>query len=449
VIGNSGEITDLCLLPTGALVVATGDPDLKVYPDPSSISCRLFKGHSESVVSIAVKGDYIVSGSRDNTLRLWSVSEEKCLFVGQGHTDVVSAVALIEQERDVLLIASASSDLTVKMWKYQISSNSCSCLWTIKAHDKDINTLSFMSPTILLSGSQDKTVKAWNVIKGTMSGAPMTGHKRGVWSISVFNGETFATSSGDKTVKIWSFSARQAVKTLEGHNTSVLRVAFLRDGANLVAVDSDGLVKIWDVKKGNCLDTLDEHMDRIWALTVSNDDSYFLTADSSGVRNLWVDASKEVFEEAANEKAETAVKEQQLANLIYKKEYKAALELTLRMEQPGRSLHLIQSIIKECGVEHTVVVLGSVVKDVDPERLETCFKWIREWSTNFKRSLPANVLLRSIFLNIPLSKISQNTPSFFSLASEMIPFMDRHVRKIQDLTTSSFMADLAIMNMDL
>lgn len=448
IIGNPGEITDVSILPNGELVVATGDADLKIFPKLDSFSCRLLKGHSESVVSVASCGDFIISGSRDNTFRIWSASESLCLFTGQGHTDVVSAVAVLDDGHGNLLIATGSSDLTIKLWKFVVSSRSCSCMWTIKAHDKDINSLAFLSSSLLLSGSQDKTVKAWNVGKGTMNGAPMTGHKRGIWSISVFNADTFATGSGDKTIRIWSFSSRQSVKTLEGHGNSVLRVAFLPEGNTLLAVDSDGLVRIWDVRKGLLTDTLDEHADRIWTCAVVQDGSAFVTADSVGVRNIWRDASEEVAEELAKEKAETAIKEQRLANLIYSKEYCAALTMTLQMDQPGRSLSLIQKMIHECGIEKSVELLGSVMKQVESEQLEKALKWIREWNSNFKRSLPANLLLRSILIHTPLAQLRERVPGFSALAADMTPFMDRHVRKIQDLTTSSHMADLALTCME-
>ncbi|WP_457564180.1 ADP-ribosylation factor-like protein [Caminibacter sp.] len=68
--------------------------------------------HIGSVRSVATFGDYIVSGSDDRTVKLWSIKEKKLIHTFEGHKAFVNSVAI---EGDY--IVSGSSDETVKLWR--------------------------------------------------------------------------------------------------------------------------------------------------------------------------------------------------------------------------------------------------------------------------------------------------------------------------------------------
>ena len=99
-VGNLGEITDMAISQSGSLVVASGDSNLKIFESLDSLSCRLLRGHSANIVCLSSHGDFIVTGSRDCSFRIWTIHRENALFIGLGHTDVVSAVALTPSKVD-------------------------------------------------------------------------------------------------------------------------------------------------------------------------------------------------------------------------------------------------------------------------------------------------------------------------------------------------------------
>ena len=49
------------------------------------------KGHTKCIMSVAVTSDskYIVSGSEDKTVRIWSIEEKKEIGCLNGHTETV------------------------------------------------------------------------------------------------------------------------------------------------------------------------------------------------------------------------------------------------------------------------------------------------------------------------------------------------------------------------
>jgi WD40 repeat protein len=56
----------------------------------------VFQGHTSYVRSVAITSDnkYIVSGSRDNTLRVWNLKNKTQEAVLQGHTKPITSVFL-------------------------------------------------------------------------------------------------------------------------------------------------------------------------------------------------------------------------------------------------------------------------------------------------------------------------------------------------------------------
>ncbi|KAI3401006.1 hypothetical protein diail_711 [Diaporthe ilicicola] len=222
----------------------------------------LLKGHDEIVITLDVdwSGHWIATGAKDNTARLWRVDRENnsytCWATFTGHAESLGAIGLpktIPQEssaayRDPVnnppaFLITGSQDLTVKKWEIpRQAQKKAKALFTRKAHDKDINAVD-VNPTgqLFASASQDKTVKIWSVAEGEVQGI-LRGHKRGVWSVRFAPANTptiqgdkgavagkglILTGSGDKTVKVWSLSDYTCLRTFEGHSNSILKVAWL------------------------------------------------------------------------------------------------------------------------------------------------------------------------------------------------------------------------------
>ena len=255
------------------------------------------------------------------------LNDWQCVAICDGHAESVGAVAMARQTQNTLgenaqvpgdvgdhgdgraqrlkFTFTGSQDRTIKMWDLSDVSGvvkasvspphspnfnidpeprgnggtrglaapvRCKSLFTLKAHEKDINSLD-VSPNdrFLASGSQDKTAKVYGIeystspVRGSFKLiGTCKGHKRGVWSVKFGRQEkVLATASGDKTVKLWSLGDFTCIKTFEGHANSVLRVDFLSEGQQLVSCGSDGLVKIWNVRTEECVATMDNHEDKV------------------------------------------------------------------------------------------------------------------------------------------------------------------------------------------
>ena len=97
------------------------------------------------------------------------------------------------------------------------------------------------------SGSQDHTVKVWDVGTG-QERATLKGHADPVTSVALSgDGKTLASGSVDRTVKVWDVGTGQERATLKGHTDPVSSVALSGDGKTLVSGSEDGTVKLWEV----------------------------------------------------------------------------------------------------------------------------------------------------------------------------------------------------------
>ncbi|KAH8764490.1 hypothetical protein BGZ57DRAFT_722808, partial [Hyaloscypha finlandica] len=119
-----------------------------------SAALQVFEGHSFYVTSVAFSPDdtQVVSGSRDNTVRLWDTVTGAPLQTFKGHLGSVYSVAFSGDGKQVV---SGSFDRTVRLWDTVTGA----LLQTFEGHLNEVNSVAF-SPnnTQVVSGSNDTTV---------------------------------------------------------------------------------------------------------------------------------------------------------------------------------------------------------------------------------------------------------------------------------------------------
>ncbi|KAF5828571.1 WD40-repeat-containing domain protein [Dunaliella salina] len=115
---------------------------------------------------------------------------------------------------------------------------------TCTGHSSDVRSVAFTPDgTTLVSGSNDKTIKLWDVASGSCRDT-LKGHTDSVRSVAVSrDGCTLASGSFDKTVRLWNLISRRCIATLSGRTpwtecvaitASVNSAAISPDGANWV-----------------------------------------------------------------------------------------------------------------------------------------------------------------------------------------------------------------------
>ena len=77
----------------------------------------------------------------------------------------------------------------------------------------------------------------------------LTGHTSYVYSVVISpDGQMLASGSEDKTIKLWNLKTGDLLRTLTGHEDSVLSVAISPDGQTLASGSQDSTIKLWKKK---------------------------------------------------------------------------------------------------------------------------------------------------------------------------------------------------------
>ncbi|NQT35833.1 hypothetical protein HQ587_11635, partial [bacterium] len=89
-------------------ILITLQPATAEEPDVNYILWKTLEGHSEDVksVSFSPDGSILTSVSADNTIKLWSITDGRCLKTLKGHEDWVRSVSF---SPDGSLLASGSN----------------------------------------------------------------------------------------------------------------------------------------------------------------------------------------------------------------------------------------------------------------------------------------------------------------------------------------------------
>jgi WD40 repeat protein len=199
-------------------------------------------------------------------------------------TDHYSYVNSVAFSPDGQTLASGSNDKTIKLWDVTTGN----LLQTLTDHYSHVNSVAF-SPDgqTLVSGSQDRTIKLWNVATGKLLQTLTDSH----WVSSVAfspDGQTLANGGSlENTIKLRDVTTGNLLQTLTGHSESVTSVAYSPDGQTLASGSQDKTIKLWDVKTGNLLQTLTGHSFILFSVAFSPDGQTLASGSLDNTIKLW------------------------------------------------------------------------------------------------------------------------------------------------------------------
>lgn len=210
------------------------------------IHCR--SENSKGVYCLQYDENKVVSGLRDNTIKIWNkqtLALEKTLT---GHTGSVLCL-----QYDDKIIISGSSDSTVRVWDADTGES----VNTLIHHCEAVLHLRF-GHGLMVTCSKDRSIAVWDMISAREINLRrnLSGHRAAV-NVVDFDQKYIVSASGDRTIKVWDTQTCEFVRNLSGHRRGIACLQYL--DPHVVSGSSDFTIRIWDVEHGVCLRVLEGH----------------------------------------------------------------------------------------------------------------------------------------------------------------------------------------------
>ena len=307
-LGHSGPVYAVAYSPDGH--VATGGYSRRILIwDPADLRPFDFKklasgdstelppfvaldGHSAGVrsLSFSEKGELLLSGSHDNTVRVWESATGRSLKTFRGHDSWVRACAFSPDQKTIV---SVSHDRHAKLWnllnyeEFRVLRGK-----SLKGHDDAVLAASFSQDgEMLVTASRDRTARTWNVDSGRELRTFDEGHAF-LASNAVFfpDGRRLLTAAVDNTMRLWDVTSGSQVYRVE-HTGRSAALALSHNARWALTGSDDKSARLWDAETGGAVRSYTGHRFEVTAVAFSPDDSLVFTGDSGGSGILWETAT--------------------------------------------------------------------------------------------------------------------------------------------------------------
>jgi WD40 repeat protein len=308
-------------------------PDQNIQP----AEIATLTGHAEEVkcVCISPDGKLAVSGSSDQTIRIWNIERGECLRTIEGDLGWIKCLGITADSK---LALSGSTDCTLRLWNLE----SGQCVRILKGHTGAITTLA-ISPDgqLAVSGSYDNTMRLWDLNTGkylyilqiqAVVGVCITADKRTIisagsddviriWdagngiclraiqavdccltSIAITPCGRYAVSGGqDKILRYWDLSGGILLREFPGHEYNITSVQISADSKIALSGSDDNTLKLWNTENGECIKTLKGHTNLITSVSMTPDGRLIVSAGDNRIR-VWNTCGEEIPDEKLKHK---------------------------------------------------------------------------------------------------------------------------------------------------
>lgn len=209
-----------------------------IYEDPTALLLKTaLVGHQESVTALAFSpdGQYIATGSRDQTAILWDLNG-RILQHFVGHTGNVTQVAFTPDGQ------------------------------------------------YLVTGSVDNTLKIWN-LQGEVQ-RTYSGHSGTISNITFSSDGSLLLSQGRDGLKLWRKDGRLLAERFENNNSRLEAISFMDENRKIAGVNTYGTISVWDLE-GKLLNEANMEIDNLLIAAFSPDGARLLVNSIGRKTLLW------------------------------------------------------------------------------------------------------------------------------------------------------------------
>ena len=194
-----------------------------------------------------------------------------------------------------VLLASASIDLTAKIWKVQNNQmdtdsehDSLSELTCLKGHAARLCKVKWHPyGRHVLTTSFDHTWRMWDVETGTEL-LLQDGHWKETYGIGMHtDGSLCSTTDFAGIVQLWDLRSGKSISHFKGHAKRVLCSEFSPNGYHLATAGDDGTIKVWDLRHRKQLSSVPAHSRLITQIQFVSGANCLASSSFDGTCKIW------------------------------------------------------------------------------------------------------------------------------------------------------------------
>ncbi|KAF8013627.1 hypothetical protein BT93_I1475 [Corymbia citriodora subsp. variegata] len=217
-----------------------------------------------SCLSLNQEAGILYSGSWDKTMKVWRLSDSKCLESVDAHDDAINSIA----SGFDCLVFTGSADGTVKVWRRELHGKGTRhfLIRVLLDQESAVTSLAVGEASgVVYSGSSDGAVNFWTHKKHLSHGGALRGHKLAILCLAAA-GNLVLSGSADKSISVWRrdpvTGAHSWLSVLTGHGGPIKCLAVEQEQTMPRSDDDDENDRRWIVYSGS----LDKSV-RIWSVS--------------------------------------------------------------------------------------------------------------------------------------------------------------------------------------
>lgn len=214
-----------------------------------------------------------------------SQCEEWKAYSLTGHSGIIYSIALSSNSN---ILVSSSQDKTVKLWDMRTGNEIPGYMYHL---DLVYCVAISQDGELIASGSADGVINIWRRKQDLLALPQFDSsfkHSGAVHSLAISsNKKTLISSGANSTIKIWDLELNKEIFTFLGHSGCVWSVAISPDNKTAASGSGDNTIKIWDINTGKLIHTFLGHSNAVNSVTFSPDGKILASGSLDRTVKIW------------------------------------------------------------------------------------------------------------------------------------------------------------------